>query len=563
MLRPVPQEVRRATPALVAIIGVWAITAALWLQPGVRRPDGAAYFVYLPSTWLDHDLVFYDEWQRLGMIDHGILLYKNPTSNGHLGNHWTVGCSLLWYPAYVCADAARTTLLAHFPRNGVSLPYNAAAIVTSTVAGLVALLAGFTAARGRYGDAAATVAAIAVWLGSPLAWYSLRDGLTAHASSAAVSSIAVLLALRLRDRIDGERLFAFGLAMGVALAVRPQNAPLLIIPLFLVDQLRVLLRRAWIAIGGIIVGVLPQLTVSAFLDGNPLGFLMVGGSDPSRPWHAFERLWIWEPLLSWFHGMLPWTPFLAVAVAGFFFLLRDDRGLGLAAIYAFAAQWAINAVLERSFWGGFAFGQRRFDDCTIFFILGAAALFARTAPWLVAFLTALPCAWTLSLFGAASRLDLNRYYTPGELWRAQVDAMSRLDLLHPLAFVPPGLRSVVAVAVLPPLFAVALIAVMAIALHPRGLTVAAAGYVLGIALFYAWCGSHDAAHLAQYRDLIAYNRQLGPFAGGALNRLGLLETEEQYLRKSGREAEAAKTSAEIRSLQRMRMEALMRETTRR
>ena len=65
--------INRIRPALLVLVAAWLAACALWIQPGVSRPDGAGYFVYLPSTWLDHDLVFYNEWQRFGMIDHGII----------------------------------------------------------------------------------------------------------------------------------------------------------------------------------------------------------------------------------------------------------------------------------------------------------------------------------------------------------------------------------------------------------------------------------------------------------------------------------------------------------
>src|SRR6185503_13988203 len=112
----------------------------------------------------------------------------------------------------------------------------------------------------------------------------------------------------------------------------------------------------WVAAGAL-VGAAPQLVVSQILYGSPLGFMKLGGG----PWKAFapfERIWIWEPLLSWFHGMIPWTPLLGVSLIGFALLFRVDRRVAAAAVYAFTSQWAVNAVLERSFWGGYAFGQR-------------------------------------------------------------------------------------------------------------------------------------------------------------------------------------------------------------
>jgi hypothetical protein len=540
----------RVRPAVVVLIAVWLTACALWIQPGVSRPDGAGYFVYLPSTWLDHDLVFYNEWQRFGMIGHGIIQFKNPTRNGHLGDHWTVGCAVLWYPAYIVAGALRaTTSLERFPRNGISLPYNVAAVMTSALMALVALMAGFNAARTRYGDAAALVASIGFWLGSPLLWYALRNGLMAHASSAAVSAIAVLLATRLRDGADRQRLFEFGLAIGVACAVRPQNAPLLLLPFCFASQRSLILRRSWIVITGALLGALPQFVVSTFVDGSPLGFAFVSSSDPGRPWHAFERFWLWEPLFSWFHGLVPWTPFLAVAIAGFFFLLRDDRGLGLAAIYVFVSQWLINAAFERSFWGGLAFGQRRFDSCTIFFILGAAALFARVPRWVAIAIMSPLCAWTLSLFAAASSLDLNRYYTPGELWSAQIAALRSPGWLRPLAFVPATMRWPVLLACV----AAILVAMTVLLIPARARMAAASAYLAAISIFFVWCGSHDKVHLTAYRDLIAYNRALGPFAGGAANRVELLIQEERYLRKIGRGADADQTHREIEGLQLSRL----------
>jgi hypothetical protein len=82
---------------------------------------------------------------------------------------------------------------------------------------------------------------------------------------------------------------------------------------------------------------------------------------------------------------------------------------------------------------------------------------------------------------------------------------------------------------------------------------AASAYLAAISIFFVWCGSHDKVHLTAYRDLIAYNRALGPFAGGAANRVELLIQEERYLRKIGRGADADQTHREIEGLQLSRL----------
>src|SRR5688572_26348313 len=121
---------RAARLAVLSIAVVWLVGVLMWGQPGVTRPDGVGYIAYLPSMWLDHDLLFYNEWERFGLIQEGLILFKSATANGHLGNHWTIGPALAWFPAFLTADAARAAVpvLERFPRDGIVLPYNVAVL---------------------------------------------------------------------------------------------------------------------------------------------------------------------------------------------------------------------------------------------------------------------------------------------------------------------------------------------------------------------------------------------------------------------------------------------------
>src|SRR5690349_7095169 len=189
---------RAGVRGVAAVVAAWLLSALLWLTPGINRPDGVGYFVYLTSTWFDGDLLFFDEWARAELIRDGNILFKDVTQTGHLSNHWTAGASLAWYPAFIAADAY-TRLTGSETRAGFATPYIAAIVMTSALAGLFALLCGFRVARSYFGDGVAAASAIAIWFGSPLAWYSLRHASMSHAISAAACSGVVLLSLRLRD----------------------------------------------------------------------------------------------------------------------------------------------------------------------------------------------------------------------------------------------------------------------------------------------------------------------------------------------------------------------------
>ncbi|MDQ3283213.1 MAG: hypothetical protein M3Q69_17585, partial [Acidobacteriota bacterium] len=183
---------RRSAAAVAAIVAVWLVTTLLWITPGITRPDGAGYYAYLPSTYLDRDLLFFDEWAQVRLIRDGRILFKDVTPTQHLSNHWTCGAALAWYPAFAVAHL--------FPRgNGFQTLYVAAVAFTSAIASLFVLLAGFRLTQNvvRHTKTAA-VASIAIWFGSPLAFYATRHATMSHAISAAACAGVVLCALRMR-----------------------------------------------------------------------------------------------------------------------------------------------------------------------------------------------------------------------------------------------------------------------------------------------------------------------------------------------------------------------------
>ncbi|MFZ2492764.1 MAG: hypothetical protein WA208_14885, partial [Thermoanaerobaculia bacterium] len=153
---------------LLVLAGTWLASFLLWVTPGLLRPDGVGCVTYLPSTWFDGDLLFYDEWSRAGLMREGIVYFNAVTPNGHLANPWPSGSAMLWYPAFVLADVVRPWLAPSFARDGFSLPYNVAVITASAFIGLMTLFAGAAVARRHAGEGATLAAALAAWFGTPL-----------------------------------------------------------------------------------------------------------------------------------------------------------------------------------------------------------------------------------------------------------------------------------------------------------------------------------------------------------------------------------------------------------
>ena len=515
------------------LITVWIGSIFLWMLPGYVVPDGAGYTAYLSSAWIDHDLLLYDEWARFGMIKGNAIAFTNITANGHLSDHWTVGPAVVWFPAFLAADAARAVLPSWrvFPRNGVSLPYAIAILASSAMAGLITLLLGAWAARPASGSFHATLAAIGIWFGSPLLWYSVRHASMAHAVSGAACAVVVAIALSLRREVTASQMFAAGLACGFAFAVRPQNLTFILVPPIIAGFIP-LLRRSWLAAIGFVIGALPELVVSQVLYGRPLAF---ASSGEANDWHSFERIRLGLPLLSWYHGMFPWTPLLALSLVGLVLLWRDDRRLAAAGVITFILQWLIISAFDRSFWGMVAFGQRRFDSCAVFFVIGLAALLARLPRIVAAALVAAGSAWTMLLFFGAGHLNLNDYIPPRTLWNAAMYAVRSDHVLGLLQSVAPRARTAASIMAL---LAIAVTALVALAMRRH--VAIAAGYLLAVSAFLAWCGTHDAARMAPYRPLIAARGIARD--GHAVDYLGLLRREVAYFHAVGNEEEAQRSA---------------------
>ena len=514
---------RRRLP-FVIVVAVWLITTALWLTAGVNRPDGAGYFIYLPSTYFDRDLLFFDEWAAAGLIRNGEILFKDVTVTGYLGNHWTVGCALGWYPAYVVGDAVAAASGA--PRDGFSPPYVAAVVAMSALAGLFVLLAGMRVVGGWAG----AWGAVAVWLGTPLAWYALRHATMSHAISAAAAAAVVLLSLRLRDGVTMRVSFAIGLAVGFACAVRPQNAPIALIPLIIAAGAW---RKAHVMAGGALLAALPQFIVSQTLWAAPLAFINIGGE--AYPWQMLRRFRPLEILLSFYNGLIPWSPLVVIALAGLALLWRKDRRLAAAGLFLFSADWLVLASMERFFWGGSSFGQRRFDNCAIFFIIGVAEVLRRF-PRLGGLVTALATGWTTLLFIAAGRLNLNAYHPPGELLDAISGALADPRWRTLLGYTPETMRGVVLLTTL-------VIALMVVCVARFAGTKTATVYLLLMTALFAWSATHPK------RDAFSEAMvQRGVVRGGLTDVRGLLLREAEYMDRTGRPGEARRAREDAAAL---------------
>lgn len=435
------RDARGQRLALAALAGLLALghVAGIALTTGpsgsLVQGDARSYFAYLPSLVLDRDLDLRNQFEVLRPETGGDPRYPFGTGRDGLAvNPFPVGPALLWLPGYVIGVVVDRA----FMEAGIAprpLGYGPGAVWGTAIwsvllAGLgaefVRRLAAETVAAGSTHAAPATpsahaarptgpahalrpgrgapialVATVMAWLGTPLLYYTLVSPLYSHA--AAWFAVALMLWLTWRASCTSTRAVPWlwaGLAGGLVVAVRLQDAALLVVPVVALATLTSQARRrselagpAGALLGGLAVGYLPQAVTWYWLHGS---WIPTRGLDgPQSP--SLERLA--DVLLSTgYQGWWSWTPLAVPALAGLLWLGWRGRSL-LIRRMAWAGLAAIAGLvlvdLLHPYGAGASFGGRRYLSALPLLALGLGTIVkARRA---AAVLLALLTAWNLLL----------------------------------------------------------------------------------------------------------------------------------------------------------------------
>jgi hypothetical protein len=373
------------TIAAIAVLFAMAYGASLVLLP---KPDGRIVlgdamhqYVQLRSIVFDRDLHFRNEYVRMYGLrspDEVPWVYEN-TATGHVRNLMPIGPALLWLPAYLVVCAALwifDALGGAYPLDGYGRVYQASAGFSGIAAAALGAWFAYRAAARVVDAASAFWATLAVWLASSAVYYSVISPTYSHVASMCAIGAFWWVWITTRDRRDLPRYLAIGALAGAAALMRWQDAVLLVVPALDVcaryrDGAAAFAARTAAVAAGVAAAFAPQMIVWTVLYGRP--FAIPQGPDFMR-WSSPA---LWSVLFSDNHGLLTWTPVIALALAGLVPLVRRAPLAGAAAVLFFVVSWYVNACVA-DWWAGEAFGARRFVSCFPVFVLGLAALLRRT-----------------------------------------------------------------------------------------------------------------------------------------------------------------------------------------
>ncbi|MDB4976243.1 MAG: hypothetical protein JWN48_4584 [Myxococcaceae bacterium] len=373
-----------------ALLVSFAFTTTTPIRTPPARPeahgDGIYYYAYLRSIAFDRDVDFRNDYLLLGDQFHAGInpLTKLPQ------NVFTVGPALFWLPLVPVAKAAQhLSEWLGAPRqepDGSEPTFQRIVLYGSTLAGLVASALILLLALRITDPSLAVFASIGLCLGSPLIWFMLKQPSFSHATDAcavALFAAAWLLSFGVRSLW---RWLGLGLLLGLAMMVRPQNIAHVLLPLAEWLLVAVALVRArdsrallaWVGKGTAFVLMLalafsPLLLIWRRIYGV---WTLVPQGETFMHWHDSR----WDvTLFSSRSGLFAWHPLILLSVVGLFVLAcsrryaRELRLFAALAIVILFMQSYINGAAH-DWWGGWAFGGRRFLSCTLYFGVGLAVV---------------------------------------------------------------------------------------------------------------------------------------------------------------------------------------------
>jgi hypothetical protein len=379
---------RSTTAIIVVTLSAFAIVLflRLWEQRDrVIEHDVHGYYGFLPALFIYDDIRLeksdYHEWSEQG--DY-YFFWPNLTPDGKKIIKYPVGLSVLYAPFFFIAHVIAPLVGA--PATGFSAPYK----VMLQVGALCYLFVGLLFLRAflrrmGVGGTGLWVTLLLVGLGTNLLCYSSQSSTMPHLYGFFLVAALAWLTVRWNEGMELRFAFWLGVVLGLITLVRPTNGVVVLFVLLfglhrfadLVPHMQRLLR-SW-----------PQLLLMAAIT-------VLVWTPQFLYWHAITGKYIYysyqdegfffthphlfEGLFGFRKGWLVYTPIMAFALAGFFFMKSRSANARIAILTVVALHIYIT-LSWWCWWYGGTFGQRSMIDLYPLLALPLAAFVDKVRTW--------------------------------------------------------------------------------------------------------------------------------------------------------------------------------------
>lgn len=369
------------------LLAIFLGSAAFLLMPWIHGNDGAGYYAPTRSLVVDGDLDLQNEYAFF-VQDRPLAAIRPDPTTGKYYSQYPVGVSLLWLPAVYLAHGLSQVL--GYPVTGYTTFYYWILCFWSALLAFGGVWLLFRFLAQQFNRRLAFWSVLAGWLATNLFYYMFFEASLSHAVSFFVMSLFFLQCHKLQHKPTYHRYLEWtkiGLLAGLVFIIRYQDGIVWLIPGVIalgkyhatyraghLTDVFPLLKAHLLTIFTAGLIILPDLLMNVHHHGR----LWVSGPtyyhgsfNPQQWWYGLKVLF------SANHGLLFWTPAVALALAG---LIRNpqkaERGLILVTL--------VLHILVTGFWsswdGAQSYSHRFFVGYIPLFIYGFALLQKRLSP---------------------------------------------------------------------------------------------------------------------------------------------------------------------------------------
>lgn len=352
---------------------IFSLFSMMMLDRPLVRGDGLAYWAWVDTLVLDHDLDFGNQLAQIKPLNNYQIEWNDET--GKLVNIFPFGVAIFQAPFYLIGhafaqvgwwdDSAEYFL----QMQGFGRSYSLWLMIGANFWACLLLITNYAIARTFLSRPWAAILTFAFFLGTPLIYYTTISPLNSHLPGALCYSLILYLLVRLHFGKGSPRLWSIiGLLSGLMILSRWQLALVVMPAVILIKLSRD--RWNWLIIGGglFLVSILPLPLIWDYLFGRafviPYNEVNATTNFLTLPRHTLDVLW---------HTVLH-SPLIGISLLG---IVRFGRVSRRWAVYAFLViglqLWINGGVLD--WWAGETYGMRRMSELLpLYTLLGAVML---------------------------------------------------------------------------------------------------------------------------------------------------------------------------------------------
>ncbi|MDO7850774.1 hypothetical protein [Hymenobacter convexus] len=349
--------------ALVALVLLQQFASVEnWREKRVTKYDVFGYYLYLPATFIYHDLAglsfvpaVIDQYQltNRGNPAHPLGNFEVSRARTEPDRYvvkYTMGLAILYAPFFAVAHFYATHSSAYSP-DGYSPPYQVAAYLAGLAYALLGLLLLRRFLRYYFSEGLTALLLLVAYCGTNYLCYAVSRGLYSHNFLFVLHAGTLLLTHKWLQRPRRRYALGLGITIGLAILIRPTEIIIALVPLLLGvasgadlhGRLALLWQhRGQVVLAGLVVGLiwLPQLMYWHHMSGH-----WFYDSYPGETFN-FRHPRLKSGLYSFNNGWLTYTPVMLLAIAGIAVLWWRRRDL----FWLSASYLALHVWIAFSWW---------------------------------------------------------------------------------------------------------------------------------------------------------------------------------------------------------------------